>query len=677
MSNNTDIFRSLQITRKPLYEQVADRMQETIAANQLQPGMQLPTERELAEQFGINRTTVHQALGLLQQRGIVEMKVGSGTYVINMPNSVVADSIKRYFVFGNCTVDDIIKLRAILEPGLAALAAERATDADVAELGQLIGRSEQLFAGGNLVAYAAADAAFHETLAAATHNELIVAISAALHHLMDDWLNAGGRSHLLVDSPSSHRAVYEAVASQDPQKAQAAMETHLRLAGEALLRVPAAQPKPDARTRNDQRVSYKELPIMSDYLSAYPLLAEQLASRGLNVEAIKVALKAQHIETHSWGYANSGTRFKVFPWLGAARTIHEKLQDAALVHRLTGVTPTVAIHIPWDGAPDSDWAAVAHYATELGVKIGAVNPNLFQDASYRLGSVCSPDPAVRRHAIAHMLECIEVLKAVGSDTYSLWFGDGTNYAGQDDIRTRKHRMQDALAEVYAALPAGVRMLVEYKFFEPAFYYTDISDWGASYALCMKLGPQAQVLVDTGHHAQGTNIEGIVAWLLDEGRLGGFHFNSRKYADDDLMVGSVNPFELFCIYNELVAAAQSADPAVAACARNVAYMIDQSHNIEGKVDAMIASILNCQTAYAKALLVDRAALAQAQAAGDVLAAHRVLVDAYETDVRPLLAQARVEMGRDPDPMAAFRSGGYAAKLTRERGSQAGGGGYALA
>lgn len=237
-------------------------------------------------------------------------------------------------------------------------------------------------------------------------------------------------------------------------------------------------------------------------------------------------------------------------------------------------------------------------------------------------------------------------------------------------------MQDALAEVYAALPASARLLVEYKLFEPTFYATDIPDWGSSYALCLKLGPQAKVLVDTGHHAQGVNIEGIVAWLLDEGRLGGFHLNSRKYADDDLMVGSVNPFELFCIYNELVAAAQSPDPALAACARNVAYMLDQSHNVEGKVNATIASVMNCQTAYAKALLVDRAALAQAQAAGDVLGAHRVLVAAHETDVRPLLAQARVEMGREPDPLAAFQASGYAAKIAAERGIAISGGGYAL-
>ncbi len=228
-------------------------------------------------------------------------------------------------------------------------------------------------------------------------------------------------------------------------------------------------------------------------------------------------------------------------------------------------------------------------------------------------------------------------------------------------------MQEALAEVYAALPTGVRLLVEYKFFEPAFYHTDLPDWGLAYATCLKLGPQAQVLVDTGHHAHGTNIEHIVAILLDEGRLGGFHFNARKYADDDLIVGSVNPFELFLIFNELVAAEHSGDPTAAACARNVAYMIDQSHNIEPKVEAMIQSVVNCQVAYAKALLVDRKALAERQANGDVLGAHRVLLEAYETDVRPLLAEVREEMGLAPDPIAAYRASGYQEKIAAERGA----------
>lgn len=397
---------------------------------------------------------------------------------------------------------------------------------------------------------------------------------------------------------------------------------------------------------------------------AYRTMATRLADRGIDVGAVKDALKRLAIETPSWGYGNSGTRFKVFPWPGAARNIWEKLTDAALVHRLTGVCPAVAIHIPWDWV--EDWGALRKYASELGIRIGAVNPNLFQEDDYRLGSVCHPDKRVRQKAIRHILECVEIAKSVGSNILSLWLADGTNYPGQDDFRTRKHRLIESLTEVYAALPPGMRMLVEYKFFEPAFYHTDLADWGMAFTICQRLGPSAQVLVDTGHHPQGTNIEHIVAFLLDEGRLGGFHFNSRKYADDDLIVGTANPYELFLIMNEIVAAEQDGDPSVSRCAREVAYMIDQSHNIEGKIEAMIQSVVNIQIAYAKALLVDRRRLREAQEGMDVLEAHRVLQEAYETDVRPLLVVVREEMGVPPDPVAAFRQGGYAERLARERG-----------
>jgi len=412
---------------------------------------------------------------------------------------------------------------------------------------------------------------------------------------------------------------------------------------------------------------------MSEQRVLYEQLADLLSARGVDVEAVKAALKAQRIETPSWGYGNSGTRFKVFAWAGAARDVHEKLADAAFIHRLTGVAPSVALHIPWDRV--EDWSALRQYAAGLGVQIGAINPNLFQDDEYKLGSVCHPGPAVRQRAVAHMLECVEIMKAAGSGILSVWLADGTNYAGQDSIRARKRRMEEALAEVYAALPAGSRMLIEYKFFEPAFYHTDLAGWGMAATMARRLGPQAQVLVDTGHHAPGTNVEHIVAFLLDEGLLGGFHFNSRKYADDDLIVGTVNPFELFLIYNELVAAERDADEAVATCARNVAYMIDQSHNVEPKLEAMLQSVLNCQVAYAKALLVDREALAARRASQDVLGAYRVLADAYETDVRPLLAQARIEMGLDPDPVAAYHASDYPARVAQERGSAEGSsGGY---
>jgi L-rhamnose isomerase/sugar isomerase len=410
---------------------------------------------------------------------------------------------------------------------------------------------------------------------------------------------------------------------------------------------------------------------MDNHLAAYPALAEQLAARGVNLAAVKAALKAQRVETPSWGYGNSGTRFKTFAWPGAARTIYEKLADAAMVHRLTGICPTVALHIPWDRV--DDWIVLKEYAAQQGLAIGAITPNVFQDDVYKLGSVCHPEPAVRRRASERILECIAICQTVGSNLLSLWFADGTNYPGQDDIRARKHRLLESLSEAYRAMPPGMRMLIEYKPFEPAFYHTDLADWGIAYTIASRLGPQAQVLVDTGHHAQGTNVEHIVAFLLDEGKLGGFHFNSRKYADDDLIVGTVNPFELFLIFNELVAAA--GDPATADCARHVAYMIDQSHNIEPKMEAMVQSVINVQAAYARALLVDRQALAEAQGAGDVLGAYRCLTDAYETDVRPLLAQVRVEVGLAPDPIAALKSSGYEARVAAERGTaDASGGGY---
>ncbi len=383
----------------------------------------------------------------------------------------------------------------------------------------------------------------------------------------------------------------------------------------------------------------------------------------MNDEQILAELRGLEIETPSWGYGNSGTRFHVYPWPGAARTVRERIADAGLVHRLTGVCPSVAVHIPWDRV--DDWPALKAYAEEQGVRIGAVNPNLFGEDEYRLGSVCHPDPAVRRRALDHCRECVEIAEQVGSSVISLWLADGTNYPGQDDLRARFGRLVSSLEELYAALPEGMRLLVEYKFFEPAFYSTDLPDWGTAALVCRRLGPRAQVLVDTGHHALGTNVEQIVALLLAEGLLGGFHFNNRKYADDDLIVGAIDPFELFRIMRELAGA--RSDPATAATAGAVALMIDQSHNVEGKIDAMIQSVANIQTAYAKALLVDGERLAEAQQEGDVLGAHRVYMEAFETDVRPLLARLRESLGVEPDPVAAFRAGGYAERLAAERGT----------
>jgi L-rhamnose isomerase/sugar isomerase len=388
-----------------------------------------------------------------------------------------------------------------------------------------------------------------------------------------------------------------------------------------------------------------------------------VAKENSDFEAVVEAIQRFTIETPSWGYGNSGTRFKVFPWPGAARTLREKLEDAAQVHHFTGVSPSVAIHIPWDKV--DDWQAASAYAHQLGVKIGATNPNLFQENEYRLGSLCHPEQRVRQQAIDHVLECIDIARAVDSDIISLWLADGTNYPGQDDLRRRRHRLLDSLQVIYAALSPDMRLLIEYKFFEPAFYSTDLPDWGTSLLMAQKLGPQAEVLVDTGHHAQGTNIAQIVAQLLDENRLGGFHFNDRRYADDDLIVGSQNPFELFCIFNEIIGAQAEGNTN----AGRIAYMIDQSHNIEPKIEAMIQSILNIQAAYAKALLVDRAALRAAQEAGDVLGGYRVLQAAFETDVRPYLIEARARRGREPDPIAAFRASGYAERVARERPASA--------
>jgi L-rhamnose isomerase/sugar isomerase len=377
----------------------------------------------------------------------------------------------------------------------------------------------------------------------------------------------------------------------------------------------------------------------------------------MDESAVLARLRHLEIETPSWGYGNSGTRFHVYPWPGAARTVHERIGDAALVHRLTGCCPTVALHIPWDAV--GDYNELRAFAESEGVRIGAINPNLFGEDDYRLGSLCHPDQAVRAQALRHCLECVEVATEVGSTIVSLWVADGTNYPGQDDLRARHVRLLDGLEQIYSALPAGMRLLVEYKFFEPAFYSTDLPDWGTAALACERLGPQAQVLVDTGHHPQGTNIEQIVALLLAEGLLGGFHFNNRKYADDDLIVGSIDPFELFRIVREIARVG----------AKDVALTIDQSHNVEGKIDAMIQSVMNIQTAYTKALLVDETRLAAAQAEGDVLGAHRLLLDAFEADVRPLLARWRAERGLEADPVEAFRSGGYGERLAAERGTSA--------
>lgn len=392
---------------------------------------------------------------------------------------------------------------------------------------------------------------------------------------------------------------------------------------------------------------------------AYALFDEQQRDRGVDLDAVKERLRRLRIETPSWGYGDSGTRFKVFQKEGVPRNPFEKFDDAAVVQRLTGACPSVAIHIPWDQV--DDFQALAQHAAALGLKIGAVNPNVFQDDDYMLGSVTNADAAIRRKATQHLLDCVAVMKATGSDILSLWFADGTNYPGQGHIRKRKHWLQEALQEAYAALEPDMRMLIEYKFYEPGFYHTDLADWGMALGAANKLGAQAQVLVDTGHHAQGTNVEHIVAYLLDEGKLGGFHFNSRKYGDDDLIVGSANPYELFLIFYQILDAVADADVAVQQTADNIAYMIDQSHCIEPKIPAMIRSVQNIQTQYAKALLINHADVAAAQAKNDVLGAEDAVRRAYELDVTPLLVALREEQGLPADPMQAYLASDYAARI----------------
>ena len=385
---------------------------------------------------------------------------------------------------------------------------------------------------------------------------------------------------------------------------------------------------------------------------------------GANTTAVKETIKRLGIEVPSWAYGNSGTRFKVFAQVGVPRDPYEKIADAAQVNKFTGAVPTVALHIPWDKV--KDYAHFAAYAKDLGVTLGTINSNTFQDDLYKLGSVCNPDPKIRKMAVDHLLECIDIMDITGTQDLKIWLADGTNYPGQDDLRDRQDRLQESLEITYKRLGPNQRMLLEYKFFEPSFYSTDVPDWGTSYSHCVKLGPKAMVCVDTGHHAPGTNIEFIVALLMREGRLGAFDFNSRFYADDDLIVGAADPYQLFRIMHE-VNRAGGFDVGTP-----VSYVLDQCHNIEDKIPGQIRSITNVQEAVAKALLIDRVELKKAQLEGNVLAANDIFMDAYNTDVRPLLGEMRNEMGLDADPMKAYLASGYGAKIAAERvgGAQAG-------
>lgn len=378
-------------------------------------------------------------------------------------------------------------------------------------------------------------------------------------------------------------------------------------------------------------------------------------------KSIREKLKDQKIGTPTWGYGDSGTRFHVVHRPTSPRILEERLDDAATVNRFTGVCQFVDLHTAWDKS--DDWGKVRRYAADLGLRIGAINPHLFEEDDYVLGTVCNPFERVREKSVGKLLEGVEIAKAVEAKIISLWFADGTDYPGQDSFRARRKRLQEALARVYAAMSEDMSMVIEYKFFEPGFYHMDLADWGGSYALCRTLGERAKVLVDLGHHALGANIEQIVALLLSEDKLGGFHFNDKKYGDDDLTVGAINPYQLFLVFCELVSA--EADPDTRRCARQVALMIDENHNFKNAIEGTIQSVVALQVAYAKALLVDYGYLAEMQGRGEVIRAEECLKDAFLSDVRPLLGEIRAEMGLDPDPLAAFRKSGYMEKVTRER------------
>lgn len=363
------------------------------------------------------------------------------------------------------------------------------------------------------------------------------------------------------------------------------------------------------------------------------------------------------IEVPSWAYGNSGTRFKVFGSAGTPRSVEEKISDAAAVHRFTGLAPTVALHIPWDQV--DDYAALSSYAKEQGVALGTINSNTFQDDDYKLGALTHTDPRIRQKAIDHHLECIEVMNQTGSRDLKIWLAEGTNYPGQGDMRARQDRLAEGLRTIYDQLSDDQRLVLEYKFFEPAFYHTDVPDWGTSYAHVTALGDRAKVCLDTGHHAPGTNIEFIVAQLLRLGKLGSFDFNSRFYADDDLIVGAADPFQLFRIMVEVIRGGGFGAES------DVALMLDQCHNIEDKIPGQIRSVLNVQEMTARALLLDTDALDGARSDGDVLRANEIFMDAFYTDVRADLAAWREERGLPADPMRAYLGSGYQQQIEADR------------
>lgn len=373
------------------------------------------------------------------------------------------------------------------------------------------------------------------------------------------------------------------------------------------------------------------------------------------------ALDRFRIELPSWGFSNTGTRFGKFVQAAAATSIEEKFADAAFVHQLTGICPTIALHVLWDFPSGLESTALVHrLADNSGLRPGSINPNYFQEQIYKHGSFGNPDEDVRCAAQKHTTESIEIAKRLGSRDLSLWFADGSNYPGTANIRARKREFEKLLCDAHNNLAPQQRLLVEYKPFEPAFYHTDIADWGMAFLLAKAAGPQAKVLVDTGHHYAAQNIEQIVAWLLSESMLGGFHFNDRRYADDDLTLGSIDPYQIFRIFHEIALYKfETGDEP------EIAYMIDQSHNLKGKIEAMIQTVTVAQELFAKSALVNHADLLDAQQRSDLVAAESLLQDAFATDVRPAIREWREAKALPPDPMRAFRENGYLGRITRER------------
>jgi L-rhamnose isomerase/sugar isomerase len=381
----------------------------------------------------------------------------------------------------------------------------------------------------------------------------------------------------------------------------------------------------------------------------------------MHIDSVWEALNSFQIELPSWGFANTGTRFGKFLQLAAATTTEEKLSDAGEVHRLTGVCPTVALHVLWD-LPDGQRSVeeTRSLAKKYGVRPGSVNPNVFQDQIYKHGSLGNPDPKIREAALDHIIQSIAIAQQLGSRDISLWFADGSNYPGTANIRQRRAWFQEGLQKAHSHVAPDQRLLVEYKPFEPAFYHTDIADWGMALSLAKSAGPRAKVLVDTGHHYQAQNIEQIVAWLLADGMLGGFHFNDRRYADDDLTLGSIDPYQVFRIFHEIAMYEWETGNRA-----DIAYMVDQSHNLKGKIEAMIQTVTTAQELYAKAALVDRETLARHQKNSALVDAENCLKDAFSTDVRPVIQDWRKSRGLPVDPLASFRQSGYLERITAER------------